>query len=94
MSGKNRWGVEGAPNPKDPPLEALPGMALAVAPIEKGLEAGAAPAKMHISAEAKKGDSGTVTRKEGENGDVESVRERKKEVGDRRGTIWQHEYKG
>jgi hypothetical protein len=37
---------------KDSPLEALPGMALAVAPIEKGLEAGAAPAKIHMLAEA------------------------------------------
>ncbi len=48
-------GGQGAPNPKDPPLEALPGVALAVAPIEKGLEAGAAPAKMHMLAEAKNG---------------------------------------
>jgi hypothetical protein len=51
---KYRYGGGGAPNPKDPPLEALPGMALAVAPNEKGLEAGAAPAKMLILAEAKK----------------------------------------
>jgi hypothetical protein len=50
--GRKDGGDRGAPNPKDPPLEALPGMALAVAPIEKGLEAGAAPAKIHILAEA------------------------------------------
>ncbi len=44
-----------APNPKDPLLEALPGVALAVAPIEKELEAGVAPAEMHMLAEAKNG---------------------------------------
>jgi hypothetical protein len=52
--GRTDGGGGGAPNPKDPPLKALPGMALAVAPNENGLEAGAAPAKKHISAEAKK----------------------------------------
>ncbi len=38
-----------APNPKDLPLEALPEMALAVAPNEKGLGADEEPTVRYIS---------------------------------------------
>jgi hypothetical protein len=48
------WRIGAAPNPKDPPLEALLGLALAVAPgpNEKGLEADAEPANVHVLAAA------------------------------------------
>ncbi len=53
--GASRWGNGAEPNPKDPPLSplaALPGMALAVEPNEKGRDADEEPADVHILAAA------------------------------------------